>query len=437
MFQMGGLRMSWFSQRVQLVSLLYLAVVLVGCGESEPSEETGPRPVKLLQVQPVAMMVDREFPGRAKAVQSVDLSFKVSGQVTKLLSEGVRAAEGELLAAIDPRDYQTRVEGIEANLAQAQAQLTALRTGARPEDVSRLKSAVRARDAEFNEVSVRRQRNKQLLDDGVVSQQEYDQVQAEYDVAESNLLSAKEDLEIGLKGAREEDIQAQEALIQGLAAQLREASDALDDTQLHAPFDGEVAVTYPDSFEEVQANQPILKFQDVSQIKIDIDISERDMATGASRGASIEEVAKAVNAVAIFTALPGREFAVQVKSFETEADPLTQTFTITLVMNQPEGDPIRPGMNATVKSRANPAGPDNEGIYIPSAAIFADSDGTKLVWIVEDGKVMKRAIAGDEILGGSMHVTDGLQANEVIAVSAVQTLVEGQRVRKMTDLKEL
>jgi len=254
-------------------------------------------------------------------------------------------------------------------------------------------------------------------------------------VALAELQNAQKQLEIGMKGARKEDREAQEALIRSLEARRQAAEDALSDTRLLAPFDGEVAAKSINNFEEVQALTPVISYQDVSKIEIDIDISERDMVAGSEQGSSIEEVAKNVDAVATFTALAGREFPVTVKSYETQADPLTQTFRITVIMDQPENDPIRPGMNALVRSKRIRGGA--EGFLIPAAAVFAAPDGSKRVWTVAGGRATARPIAGDEILEGRMRVTEGLREGDTIAVSAVNSLSEGDEVIEMTDLKNL
>lgn len=425
-------RAAWMTTASLLIGLI------AACDRSEePRAPVGTRPVKLLTVERLPIKLEREFPGRVMALQSVDLSFRVSGRVTLLPTEGAKASRGDLLAAIDPRDYETNLRGIEAQIAQAKAQLAALRAGARPEDRIRLEAAVNAREAEYNEVQVREVRYRELLANGAASQQEYDLIKAQLDVAFSNLEAAKTQLEIGLRGAREEDIQAQEAAIMNLEAFRQQAVNAIEDTKLLAPFDGQVAAVYPDSFQDVQTKEPILKFEDVSQIRISIDVSERDMAVGSTL--TMQEITDTVEAVATFTALPGRQFPVTVDSFETTADPVTQTFEITFVMDQPpgEGNPILPGMNATIRSVRAPREAEVVDLYVPAQAVFSAPDGTKLVWKVEDGRVRASPVSGDEITRGAMRITQGLQPGDTIAISGINTLAEGQQVRQMPDLKKL
>ena len=66
-------------------------------------------------------------------------------------------------------------------------------------------------------------------------------------------------------------------------ATLREAQRALDDTRLLAPFDGRVARTLVNNFQNVQAHQPVLVFQNTSILEVDIEVPEADIS-GAERG---------------------------------------------------------------------------------------------------------------------------------------------------------
>jgi multidrug efflux system membrane fusion protein len=412
-----------------------LALPLCSCNKAEEGRPPeGARPVKLFTVESLPFHLEREFPGTVRAMQSVELSFRVSGRLTQLPTESLEVRKGDVLAAIDSRDYETNLLGIEAQIAQAEAKLVALRAGARPEDRIRLEAAVKAREAEKQEVEVREARYRILLAEGAVSQQEYDTIKAQLDVALSNLEASQKELEIGIRGAREEDIRAQEAAVSNLQALRKQAMDAIEDTKLLAPFDGQVSVVYPNNFEEVQAKQPVLKFQDVSQLQIAIDISERDMAVGASL--TLQEITETILAKATFVGLPGREFPLRVYSFETTADPLTQTFEVTFVMDQPkdEGAPVLPGMNAVIRSKRSPRANEIVGLYVPASAVFGAPDGSKRVWAVQEGRAVSTVVSGNEIVQGSMRITEGLKPGDTIAISAIATLVEGQQVRQMPDL---
>ena len=420
------------------------AVGLISCGKKEaPKPQTDDvKLIKLMTVETSLGTGRREFPGKTQATQIADLAFRINGPLVQLpVQEGQYIAKGELLAQIDPRDYETIVKQVSASLQAARAQLQAMQAGARPEEMERLRADVAAREATLEEVKTRYDRYRKLYEEEVISKQQLDSVRAEYNVAVQSLESSKQAMAQGQTGARSEDVDAQRATIGGLEAQLQEAQDALADTELRAPFDGIVARTYVENHEFVQAKQNILSFQDPQRIEIAIDVPENELARA---GESIVHVRSVIgslmNITATFPAYPGREFPVELKAFETEADPTTQTFRVTFIMDQPGEPPIVPGMNAVIKAkRSADSGELITEFYIPLNAIFADSAGNKNLWVVDPAteQVQRRQIVADEMSGDRIRVADGLEAGETIAISAVNSLREGMKVKQMPDLEKL
>lgn len=77
-----------------------------------------------------------ELVGRAEARESVTLKSRVDGQIAALpFTEGQTVAAGEVLARLDPADFDARLQQAEANLARDQAQLAKAKN-----DVARLQS---------------------------------------------------------------------------------------------------------------------------------------------------------------------------------------------------------------------------------------------------------------------------------------------------------
>ena len=432
--------------RKLLIGILLIFIfssLVIGCGKEEVVEEKETvKLIKLMTVQPSTSSGRREYPGKTQATQIADLAFRIAGPLVELpIKEGQSVEKGELLARIDPRDYQTIVNQVSASLQAQRSQLQAMEAGARPEEMERLKADVAAQEATLEEVKTRYDRYRKLYENEVISKQQLDSVRAEYNVAVQTLESAKQQLTKGQTGARVEDIEAQRSTIRGLEAQLKEAQDALVDTELLAPFSGIVARKYIENFEFVQAKQKIVSFQDPERIEIVIDVPETELARAGESRASVRQITGTlVNIYATFPVYPGREFPVELKSFETEADPKTQTFRVILIMDQPGDPPIVPGMNAVVKAkRTEGSGDLLTEFHVPLNAVFADSAGNQNVWVVDPAtqQVTRRQIVADEMAGGNIRVEDGLEVGEVIAISAVRALREGMKVEQMPDLEKL
>ncbi len=223
-----------------------------------------------------------------------------------------------------------------------------------------------------------------------------------------------------------------------MRAQLREAQGGLDDTVLVAPFEGAIARTFVENFEDVQAKQPIVLLQNDSIVDITINISESDMVK-ADRNADIGEIARDLEGRAHvqFAALAGQQFPVVLKDYETEADPATQTFAVTLTMAPPSGVSIRSGMNATVFITAKEDAGAAQVLEIPVSAVIAGASGESLVWrIDETDRVTSVEVDIGSLVGDNIQIRAGLEPGDRIATSAANSLREGMTVRALNAIVE-
>lgn len=409
-------------------------LLLAGCAEEAPREPETVKPIRIFAVGESLVVGGKEFVGRAEASRSAALSFRIPGRLAEIpVRQGEPVAEGQVVARLDPRDLETRVKDVRSQLDQARAVMSQLRSGARAEDINRLRAALEARRSERDEAQADFERYASLRKQDIVSQQEFERIKARRDTAEANLESARQELAIGEKGARPEEIEAQQAKIRGLEARFEDARNNLADATLRAPFDGVVARVDASGFEDIQANQAIVRLQQTDPIDIVINLAEQDMARDRGEGDAVE-TGRVVARVRI-PAVGDAWYPARVREFQAEADPQTQTFEVTLQIDQPPGEPVRPGMNAVVRGQA--PGPD-EGdavFYAPLNAIFSDPELGKCVWRIdpETSRVGKQAVTCGEIVEDQVAIAGGLSAGDRIAASAVNLLREGMQVEPMKD----
>ena len=142
---------AWFFSKFLVCGLaFFLLLGTSSCGrkKEEPPAREVVRPVKMLIVAAAGTGREFRFPGRVRVSRRVELSFKVSGPLIDLpAEEGRETARGDLLARIDPRDFEIRIAGIESRIGEAKARLQAMETGARPEDLAILEAEVDAAEA--------------------------------------------------------------------------------------------------------------------------------------------------------------------------------------------------------------------------------------------------------------------------------------------------
>ncbi|UCD74253.1 MAG: hypothetical protein JSV91_10730 [Phycisphaerales bacterium] len=110
---------------------------------------------------------------------------------------------------------------------------------------------------------------------------------------------------------------------------------------------------------------------------------------------------------------------------------MTTTSPITIIMDQPEGRRILPGMtgNAWVL-RFAPLPEEEGGLEIPITAVAEDVDGTRFVYVVDETtrKISRRDIEVIEMVIGGVRVR-GLEIGEVVVTAGTSFLTEGQEVR--------
>lgn len=376
------------------------------------------RPVKSMVLSPIDGAWIRTMPGRVQASRRVDLAFRVSGPLIELSAkEGEQVRAGDVLAKIDPRDFQLALDGVKGSLSQARATLEAMRRGARAEDIRSLEAQVASARARAEEAEAQFNRFKRLYEAKAISQSEFDRYRTAKDVAASSLMAAEQELQKARKGARDEDIRAMESQIKSLQAQESAAAAALADTELKAPFDGMVARRTAENFQFITARQPIVSLQDTSSVEIVVDVPE----------SAINLNPDDLDVWASFSSISGK-FPLKLVEFSSAPDPETQTYRATLAMEVPEGIRLFPGMAAEVSGKIKYGGTGK--VYrIPIEALLSDDRGSG-VWVVgEDLRVQWTFVEVAHLGDGHVDIKGSVEAGDRVVTAGVHVIREGQAVR--------
>lgn len=172
-------------------------------------------------------------------IRQVDLGFRVSGRLAKMLKEeGDEVKTGDLLAALDKGPYEADLEAAKAQLAQAEANFLKLRHGSRPQEIEEARATVNERKAAIEIAEITFKRVSQQVKVGSSSQQAYDDAAAQRAEAEALLKNANESLSLAIEGFRKEDIEAGKAAMETAKAQLESAKLNLRDAEIFSPSDG-------------------------------------------------------------------------------------------------------------------------------------------------------------------------------------------------------
>jgi len=175
-------------------------------------------------------------------VDDVELSFKIAGRVeARLVSEGETVKSGQTIARLEQNDLVNEVNlqkavvqsaeaalaeleagsrpeeiaQAEASVQKAQSRLDELLTGSRPQEIASAEAAVQKAKAEMERLKVEFERRKNLLNENVISTQEYDSAKTAYESAQAVLNEAEENLKLVKEGPRKEQIEQARADLSG------------------------------------------------------------------------------------------------------------------------------------------------------------------------------------------------------------------------------
>ena len=100
-----------------------IATLMVACGKAPQASNAGPRPVKVVEAQPLNY-IKRDFAALSTADDAVNLAFKISGRVVDIpVAKGYAVHKGEVLAELDKRDVELQVDAAKAAYDEAESRL--------------------------------------------------------------------------------------------------------------------------------------------------------------------------------------------------------------------------------------------------------------------------------------------------------------------------
>lgn len=312
-------------------------LLAAGCGGGEGGDRSGggppwggarsPAVVTTTQVEQGAFTVEAEFVGSLEARTAADLYARTSGPIVEMHADsGDRVRNGQLLARIQPDEAEKQVEQARAALRIAEATLSQ-----RQANLSIARSTAR--------------RTESLFEQDLVSQQDYDAVQAELVGAEAQLELAR-------------------AQIEQARANLSAAELDLRKTRVVAPFDGWIGKRYLDQGDFAATNRPVFSVVDLSTIRTTISITEGD--------AGRIHVGQPARLTA--GAFPGEVFEGEVARIASVFDPQTNTTEAEVEIANPEAR-LKPGMfgNVSVTYRTEPT-----ALLVPESAVVEGESSSHL-----------------------------------------------------------
>ena len=244
-------------------------------------------------------------------------------------------------------------------------------------------------------------RAKELLRRELVSQQAFDDAQAELQTKQAGH-------EVALQNSRNLS-----ASIQASEAAMKLADRQLRDTEIRAPFDGYVERRLINLGELVKEQMPVMAIVRLDPLKVTAEIPER-MAPWIDNGRPVEMHVDAY---------PTRTFTGKVTRISPAVNTGTRAFPFEAVVPNSDGV-LKPGTFARVHVES---GKVDEVLTLPFAALQYRY-GVNRAFVVSGDRLEMRELQVGERLGDRIEVTSGVKPGERVVVSDVETLNGGELV---------
>ena len=301
--------------------------------------------------------------GTVNAVITVQVGSQVSGQIKELSADyNSEVGEGQVIARIDPQNFEARVRQADAELAVARANVAIQRAGVERAhaELENARSALAAARAQTEKAGVSVANAKRDLDrkralykKAVISESHIDEALATYDqaLAQFNSAEAQQQAQASLVGSRKAQLKMAEAQVEHALAQVKQREAALhnskvdlEHTVIRSPLDGVVIKRSVDIGQTVAASlqAPTLFTiaQDLRRMQVDTNVDEAD----------IGRIQVGQRVTFTVDAFPGREFSGRVEQIRKAPETIQNVVTYTVVVSAENQDQrLLPGMTANVQ----------------------------------------------------------------------------------------
>jgi len=386
--------------------LSLLGVSLAACsGEPNKKEANSEAvPVTVGRVQQVQERETIAVSGTISTQNSpTNVSFLVSGKVVFVgPREGEFVKQGQVLARIDPTDFNLSVKGAAAQAANAQAAMEKALHSARPELLEQARIGFERAEDEYR-------RMKMLHDSKSLAPNDFQKYKAAYE-------HAKQDYEQAKAGGQREDKDLAKASYNQAAAHLEVARKSLSDATLCAPISGYIAKRSIEPGDTAAPGRTVFEIVQMDPVEVNVGVPETDvhmMRIGQKADITVP-------------ALPGKSFEGTVRVINVSADSSTRTYMTRISVANREHE-LRVGMvaEATIRGDRTIA-----MATLPGDAVVRDPQGATQVYIYypDQKRVYAKRVEIGAAVNRNVEIKNGLAGNELIVLAGQTKLKNGQVV---------
>ncbi|MGA7853354.1 MAG: efflux RND transporter periplasmic adaptor subunit [Candidatus Acidiferrales bacterium] len=319
------------------------------------------------------------------------VAAKITGRVTGVFfDEGMHVKNGQILATLDDSDAKRALDSAVADRNSTQAQI--------------IDYQVQLKNAE-----IELHRANELLSAGVQSQETLDNARTSVDSLKAKIALTKEQ-------------------VLASDARINEAQQAVDNCVIRAPFEGIIVSKDAQVGEMISpisagggfTRTGVATIVDMNSNEIEVDVNE----------AYIARVEPGQPVTAVLDAYPDWQIPSKVRTVIPTAD--RQKATVKVRISFLKLDPrILPDMGIKVTFLGNAPDTKNgpEAAATVPAGALRDENGKKIVFLVKDEKLERRAVTVGNTNGGDAQILAGIVAGDTVVVKGPADLHDGEAVQ--------
>ncbi len=345
---------------------------------SRDSQELAAETTALADAAPIVDVADATYapptesltlPGETRGWYQSTIYVRVNGYVAKWFSDiGDQVHKGQVLATIDTPDLDQQLIAAQQKLAVSQAEV-----------------AVMQANADFAKRTYERWRDSPK---GVVSEQEREEKEADYNSSAARVNAAK-------------------AQVNADRAEVDQLTDLEDFKEVTAPFDGVITQRRIDIGDLVTAGStsnttPVYSIAQTDKIRVFVDVPQR--VAGSLDMDAMD--------VATSNEFPNQKFEGKIARTSRSIDPSSRTLRVEVDIPNPKLVLV-PGMYLQVVLQLK----HSKTLEVPASAMVFGSAGPQVAVVDDDGKVSFRdvQIAVDE--GDYVEIGSGLSAGDRVVLN--------------------
>ncbi|MBP9913237.1 MAG: efflux RND transporter periplasmic adaptor subunit [Opitutaceae bacterium] len=374
---------------LRLTTALFTGTVFVaslltaGCGKSgQAAAPAAPAPMEVgvLTIQPEALTLSQELPGRLSAQRVAEVRARINGIVQhRLFTEGSDVQEGQVLFEIDPAPYQAALDSARANLARAEAGAASAQAQA--------------------------ERFKGLVATNAIAKQTYDNAVASQLSAQADIAAAK--------------------------AAVQAAEINLGYTRVASPINGRIgrAEVTEGAYVQQATATLLATVQQLDSLYVDLSQPAEEVLRLKQALASGRLQRTGEGGVPFTLTLDdGKSYATagSLQFSDVTVNRSTGSVMLRGTVPNPNLD-LLPGMfvRAQLQEGTNPA-----AILVPQSVLTRNGKGEALVMLVgADGKVEQRVVQTARAVGNRWLIIAGLQPGDQVIVDHLQKIRPGSPVK--------